>query len=111
MTGSQPYGVTVKVCNQGTVATGADVQLVLSKDTDIRFSYDAPPESQDLPVEYLSFSNLEPGQCIQQAVTLSMRPPEGGTWYVGAVADPGRAVAEFIETNNTRASSAISFQP
>jgi subtilase family serine protease len=107
----QPYGVTVKVCNQGTVPSNAEVQLVLSKDTDIRFAYDAPPESQDLPVEYLSFSNLAPGQCIQQGVALSMHPPEGGSWYVGAVADPGRSLPEFIETNNTRASGAIAFQP
>jgi hypothetical protein len=30
---------------------------------------------------------------------------------VGAVADPGRFLPEFFENNNTRASSAISFQP
>jgi len=107
----QPYGVTVKVCNQGTVDTSAEVQLVLSADTDIRFSYDALPETQDLPVEYLSFRNLAPGQCVQQGVSLSMPPPHAGTWYVGAVADPGRFLPEFFENNNTRASSAISFQP
>jgi len=107
----QSYGVTVKVCNEGTVSSSADVQLVLSEDADIRFSYDAPPGAQDWPVEYLSFSNLAPGQCIEQGVALSMPPPSPGSWYVGAVADPGRSLPEFIETNNTRASGAISFQP
>ncbi|HYH99143.1 CARDB domain-containing protein, partial [Hyalangium sp.] len=107
----QPYPVTVKVCNQGTEASFAEVQLVLSEDATIHFSYNGPPGGQDMPVEYLSFSDLQPGQCAQQTLSLSMPPPQPGTWHVGAVADPGLSLPELIETNNTRASASISFQP
>jgi hypothetical protein len=110
VTMGQPYEATVEVCNQGTSSSPVDVQLVLSEDTDIRISYSGPPE-QDLPVEFLSFSNLDPGQCVTQNVTLHMTPPNAGAWYLGAVADPHRNWHELIETNNTRASGIITFQP
>ena len=38
-----------------------DVQLVLSEDTDIRFTPDAPPPSQDLPLARLSAMPLGAG--------------------------------------------------
>jgi subtilase family serine protease len=107
VTAGQPYEVTVTVCNQGTASSPADVQLVLSEDPVIRFSYSGPPEQQDLPVEFLSFSNLEQGQCVTQNVTLSTTLPGASSWYVGAVADPGHYLPELIETNNSRASGVV----
>jgi hypothetical protein len=106
VTMGQPYEVTVTVCNQGEASSPADVQLVLSEDSDILFSYSGPPE-QDLPVEFLSFSNLDPGQCATQNVTLSATLPGASSWYVGAVANPGQSLPELIKTNNTRASGVI----
>jgi subtilase family serine protease len=107
----EPYGVTVRVCNQGTVSTSAEVQLVLSEDEDIRFSYSGPPNGQDLPIEYLFVDSLQPGQCLEQGVALNVWPNQPGGWYVGAVADPGQWLPELIEHNNTRASGVIQFHP
>ena len=104
---------TVTVCNQGTVAGETNVQLVLSEDTTILFSYDAPPETQDLPVASFSSDYLEAGQCRKQQVQLSFSAPHDGAWYLGAVVDPGHSLQELIETNNTRASElfGIGYQP
>ena len=114
-------GLLVHVVNLGTFGAlvagptrlrpgrPAELQLVLSQDTDIRISNSGPPETQDLPVHSLSFTSLAVGQCRQQTVSVGIRPPVPGIWYVGAVADPDANVDELIETNNTRASSSVFF--
>ena len=103
----EPFTASVKVCNQGTAPGGTDVQLVLSEDTDIRFSYDLPPYTQDWPITTLYTGQLDAGQCKTEQVQLSTWVPHDGAWYVGAVADPGHYAPELIETNNTQASALV----
>ncbi|HYH97764.1 CARDB domain-containing protein, partial [Hyalangium sp.] len=102
-----PLTASVTVCNQGTVSGGADVQLVLSEDSTIRYAPSAPWEEQDLPLVSFASETLAPGQCAAQQVQTNAQPPHEGLWYLGAVADPGNAVPEFFEDNNTRASTAL----
>ncbi|MDY7230220.1 CARDB domain-containing protein [Hyalangium rubrum] len=107
----QQYAASVTVCNQGTVPGGAEVQLVLSDDTDIRFSYSGPIYDQDMPVEVIMVSSLAPGQCQKQDLMLYVTPWYTGAWYMGAIVDPGQYTPELIESNNTKASRVISFIP
>jgi hypothetical protein len=44
------------------VPGATDVQLVLSEDADIQFSFNGPPYSQDLPLDSLFTEWLEAGQ-------------------------------------------------
>ena len=91
-------------------SNNTNVPLVLSEDTDIRYSDSGPSSGQDLPIEFVSVESLAAGQCVEQGVALSMPPPRPGAWYVGAVADPGLFLPELIESNNARASGAVQFQ-
>ncbi len=104
----ETFPVSVKVCNQGTVDAGTQVQLVLSEDTTIRFSSTQPGADQDLPLSSFATEVLAAGQCATHQVPTNAQPPHEGNWYLGAVADPANAVVEFSEGNNTRASKRVS---
>ncbi|HYH98473.1 CARDB domain-containing protein, partial [Hyalangium sp.] len=98
------FTAEVTVCNQGTSGGSADVVVLLSEDTSIRFSGEAPSDDQDQPLASFSAGRLEPGQCATQQVQASVQPSLEGAWYLGAVADPAKAVPELFENNNTLAS-------
>ena len=104
-----PFMVKVTLCNQGTYGGSTGAYLVLSEDTDIRFSYDNPPASQDFLLDYLDSGYLEAGQCKTQEVMVYSWMPSQGSFYLGVVADAEQSQQELIETNNTRASVLIGY--
>lgn len=101
----EPFTASISVCNRGTVAGSAQVDLVLSSDSTISL-----PADQLMPGAFFS---LAVNQCLTQTVQAFMNanappPPPGSlatTFFVGAVADPFNSLLELRETNNTLARS------
>ena len=99
----QTIAVSNTVKNQSTVsAAGAsDVALYLSTDAVIDPATDQLLTTRSVP-------GLAPGAV--SAATTSVKIPDGlapGTYFIGAVADPADAVVEASESNNRRASGAL----
>jgi hypothetical protein len=98
-----PFTAAVTICNQGVAPSyGSSVEVRLSTDTSIG--------AEDLPVGGAAVSNLDPGQCVNVNVSAFASAPEGA-YYVGAVVDPGNAVPELIESNNSRAGGPLAISP
>jgi subtilase family serine protease len=93
------FSASLSVCNQGTAASGAtSVQLRLSTDTVLN--------TADYLAGTAPVGALAAGQCASVLVT-GTALPASGAYYLGAIVDPGNAVAELVETNNTLAGSLI----
>ncbi|WP_164014115.1 CARDB domain-containing protein [Pyxidicoccus trucidator] len=103
---SQPFTVSVSVCNQGTQSGGGLLELYLSGDANI-VSRSPPSPLSDLLVGSLYFQSLAPGQCRTEQVRSAGGGFGEGLWYVGAIVDPGNSTPELIEDNNTRLGSRI----
>lgn len=90
---SEPITLTATVCNEGNVAASAQVEAYLSMDAMLT---DADVLVGSAPVE-----ELAPGQCapvsLHGVVSVS-----SGLWHVAAWVDRAGAVAERVESNNTR---------
>ncbi|HYV49823.1 MAG TPA: CARDB domain-containing protein [Myxococcaceae bacterium] len=90
MPGSQ-VTVTARICNQGTVAGSTPAVIY--------FSTDAVIDQTDYmggalpPIPFIL-----PGGC--DVVTGTFPAPPQGTWYVGAVVDPGNSTFELFEDND-----------
>ncbi|MCP3101900.1 hypothetical protein LZ198_23830 [Myxococcus sp. K15C18031901] len=104
---------SVKVCNQGTMASPASiVALLLSVDTVLspEPSPAGPAYDQRL-VGTLNIMGLSPGACITSSVSGPAYLPADatgpGAFYLGAFVDPGQSVLELREDNNTWATSLI----
>jgi subtilase family serine protease len=98
----QQFTATVTVCNQGTEGDSTDVELYLSEDAAITPAVSSGPPT-DQPLGMMPVDYLNPGQCQTLTRTVSAYMPNEGTWYVGAVVDPGNHRPELIEDNNTLA--------
>ncbi|WP_049876387.1 CARDB domain-containing protein [Sorangium cellulosum] len=93
------FDASVTVCNQGTSPSyGVDVELFLSSDDVI-----AP---SDLHAGIGHVAGLSPGQCTSVLVFASAYGPDGAH-RLGAIVDPGKSIAELIETNNASAGSVL----
>ncbi|NMO14573.1 hypothetical protein HPC49_13585 [Pyxidicoccus fallax] len=106
----QPYEGRFTVCNQGTTeAPPTEVELFLSRDTVI--SRDRQPDgTRDTPLVIIFLDDpLIPGQCQTKTVPNLRGADDLGDWYLGAIVDPPNVVMEFIEDNNVRAGTRITF--
>ena len=107
------FVATVTVCNQGTAAGGAQVDLVLSLDPTISVPVppDVPSSTTDRQVGGDLFQ-VQPGACVTRAVDGYGDPPGmSGDYFLGAQADASNVLAELIETNNASAGSPIHVTP
>jgi subtilase family serine protease len=89
---SDPVAVTLTFCNQGTQPGNTPVEVYLSTDATIS-------PMQDFWLGGGTVSPLEAGQCAPLRITGTLSVPEG-TYFIGAVADPGNGLAEIQEDNN-----------
>ncbi|KFE60903.1 hypothetical protein DB31_4816 [Hyalangium minutum] len=111
-TPGQQLTATVVVCNQGTQAGGAPVEVYLSADTTITPNGPTGP-SPDSFVGYVGTPYLNPGQCQALTVQGSASVPSEGTYYLGAYVDPPNGTVELLEDNNakTGARLGIGYKP
>ncbi|NMO16768.1 hypothetical protein HPC49_06170 [Pyxidicoccus fallax] len=105
VTPGAPLTAQVTVCNQGTLPGSADVGLYLSPDANLLPS--GPGGfGEDILVSRVTLGTLSPSQCVTVPISGSaQRPPPGvdGAYHLGAIVDPGNAVLELNEDNNTHA--------
>jgi subtilase family serine protease len=90
---SARFETAVQVCNSGTASASAEVEVFLSEDAVIT--------AEDAKVGGGSTGLLREGQCTTLEIPSSAGAPRG-QWYVGAWVDRANAVAELVESNNTR---------
>ncbi|WP_224244993.1 CARDB domain-containing protein [Hyalangium gracile] len=95
---SARFETSVQVCNPGTVAASADVDVYLSADTTVA--------ADDTWVGSASSGPLSEGQCTTVVVSSSARVPRG-PWHVAAWVDRANAVPELEEQNNIRLGSRV----
>nr|WP_281404489.1 CARDB domain-containing protein [Pyxidicoccus fallax] len=115
-----PFTATVKVCNQGTTALaspyGTHLELYISMDTTLT------PPTPNMPwptdqhlVGNIQVSPLAAGQCETLSVQgYAYRPPASqgpGSFFLGALVDPGHTEEELREDNNARADFALELTP
>ncbi|WP_181791020.1 CARDB domain-containing protein [Myxococcus llanfairpwllgwyngyllgogerychwyrndrobwllllantysiliogogogochensis] len=104
---------TVRVCNQGTQASSPGwVSLYLSVDTSLapEPSMPGPGSSANMDQRELGGANviaLNPGDCITQSLNVTAHLPQdamgqGGSYFLGAYADPYQSQPELREDNNSR---------
>ncbi|MFP2907113.1 CARDB domain-containing protein, partial [Pyxidicoccus sp. 3LFB2] len=99
----QPLTAQVTVCNHGTQADDAQMELYLSADATIRPN-NGPGPMEDSYVGNASTGPLYPGRCATVPIQGSAwLPPPGlqGAYHLGAVVDPFNHRPELIEDNNT----------
>jgi len=97
MPGSQ-VTVTAMICNQGTTAGSAPAFIYFSTDSAIdQTDFMAGP----LP----PISVILPGGC--DVATGTFPAPPQGTWYVGAIVDPGNSTSELFEDNDVLAGNQL----
>jgi subtilase family serine protease len=109
-----PLTATVKVCNQGTTATGSysqpQVELYLSMDTTLTPHGQSGPGTQQPSdqrmIGSVSVPSLGAGQCVTRTVNATAYTPPAamgseGAYYLGAIVDPSQAEQELREDNNT----------
>ncbi|MCP3098832.1 hypothetical protein LZ198_08080 [Myxococcus sp. K15C18031901] len=105
-----PFTVAFEVCNQGTRQGATLLELFLSEDTLI-----TPPTQPGVPADYpvgiTPVFMLAPGQCQTGSQQVHSGGFNGTAFHVGVVADPGRAIIELIEDNNSKASSRVVMAP
>jgi len=93
--------ITVRIRNRGTSGTDTDVPVncYLSQDTEI--------SADDVPLTALTFTGgLDTGETAEQTVGVTIPAEvEDGTYYLGAIVDPGNAIEELSEANNARAAN------
>lgn len=102
VTRGQPFPATVTVCNPGTAPGTPNVALYLSADGVLTPAVPLTPAS-DLLLASRALNTLAPGQCQTETLTVSASPSLEGAYHLGAIVDPGQAVPELIEINNTHA--------
>ncbi|WP_276203696.1 CARDB domain-containing protein, partial [Hyalangium minutum] len=105
-TPGQQLTATVVVCNQGTQAGGAPVEVYLSADTTITPNGPTGP-SPDFFVGYAGTQYLSPGQCQTLTVQGPASVPSEGTYYLGAYVDPPNGTVELLEDNNAKTSAQL----
>jgi cysteine-rich repeat protein len=101
---SSTFDVEVEVCNYGTQeVNGAEVNIYVSADTSIH-RFDDPPPQEDSWVGTVSLSTALPPEGCRTftASVYALYPPGGseGSYYLGAIVDDGRWIAELNESNN-----------
>ncbi|WP_194717551.1 CARDB domain-containing protein [Comamonas sp. JC664] len=89
----QPLSADVEVCNQGTTAADASVDLYVSSDADIT-------PGADVHVGRVYSNLLGPGDCQVVTVAGNTFGVTPGAKYLGAVADAPNHVPELFEDNN-----------
>lgn len=103
-----PFDVVVTVCNQGTTFAGnADVEIYASEDLSIQ-TVQQNPFTNDFPIAWANFSNLQPGACGTQT-TQAAPPPWTGAGYLAGIVDPYEAVTELDEENNVTFDGVVGF--
>ncbi len=90
---SEPITLTATVCNQGNVAASARVEAYLSADSILT--------PADVLVGSAPVEELAPGQCAPVSLS-GTASVSSGLWHVAAWVDRAGAVAERVESNNTR---------
>lgn len=93
--GGAPFAASVTVCNQGTMAGEASVNVHLSSDADVTMS--------DPWAGNVSAGFLEPGQCATLNVDASAQVPSEGAYHLGAIAHFFGGASEFDLGNNALA--------
>jgi subtilase family serine protease len=106
----QSLTATVKVCNQGTQAASAPLEVYLSTDTTLTPNGPMGP-SPDSFLGYASTATLNPGQCQTLYVTGPASVPMAGAYYLGAVVDPQNGFPELFEDNNSKVGTFVSVTP
>lgn len=93
-----PYAgaASVTVCNRGTMDS-------MSTSADLRLSSNTAIDASDPTIGTVRVHPLRAGEC-DAFTTSTMPPPElpDGGYYLGAIVDPQKQVAESNENNNTR---------
>ncbi|MFO0727707.1 MAG: CARDB domain-containing protein [Myxococcota bacterium] len=90
---------SVTACNRGpTYAPPSSVYVYLSQDTNISGMIENPI-NPDFFAGWIPVDGLQPGACLTRSFPLSGGGPDGA-YYVGAVIDEERLVAESNERNN-----------
>jgi subtilase family serine protease len=101
------FTASVTVCNQGTYAGSAEVELFLSNDATITAYSPGQPYNADNFIGGMPMGWLEAGQCATQQVPVNAYAPTSGTWYLGAITDPRNYMQELLEDNNSLAGSTL----
>jgi hypothetical protein len=100
------FTASVTVCNQGTYADSAEVDLFLSADSTISY-VPGQPYNSDTFIGGVYTGWLEPGQCTTQPVQAYANVPGEGSWYLGAITDPRNYAMEFLDDNNALAGNTL----
>ncbi|MCY1077477.1 CARDB domain-containing protein [Archangium lansingense] len=113
----QSYTATVKVCNQGTVASQGTAWLQVLLSTDDQLTMPAPgnPMFDQTTIGSIDVEPLQPGSCVTKDVSVYASPPPGsqvqGTYYLGTLIDMERWVQELREDNNIRTERIVELTP
>ncbi len=92
-----PFTVTVRVCNQGTQGGNVDVRLSLAQTPQ---SAPMLPALGQAPATYVNA-----GQCVTRSISGTTPYLDDAGYFLVAQVDPGQAVAEFLEGNNTHSTT------
>jgi large repetitive protein len=96
---SAPFAIAATVCNQGTQpSSSVDLRFYASVDPTITGAAEDPARA-DFLLGSRSVGPLAPGQCVSGSSSATP-PPGPGAYYLGAIVDEAREVAELIEANN-----------
>lgn len=90
----QSFTANATVCNRGTLSGNTAVEL--------RRSFDATIDLNDMPLGIGAPVTLAVGQCVTQSINGFADSPTGGPIFIGALADVFNGTLELDETNNSR---------
>ncbi|MFE8597859.1 CARDB domain-containing protein [Archangium violaceum] len=126
LTPGQGFTASVKVCNQGTDASGGGaypsygtprVELFLSMDTELSLPdpsmpYPNGPVDDQQSIGWVELNQaLYPGQCVTKSVQASAWLPQAaegeGSYYLAAAVDTNHAEHELREDNNVHVSGPV----
>ncbi|WP_158079855.1 CARDB domain-containing protein [Archangium sp. Cb G35] len=102
----QPLSANIEVCNRGTLADRAYVDLYVSSDAII--TPQVPPQaSSDVFVNHALTNILAPDECQTLSIEGSTYGVMEGANYLGAAVDVANHLPEFFEDNNVHTGSRL----
>ena len=114
----QAFTASVKVCNQGTVASMDTAWLMVLLSTDAQLSLpnpSGPPPADQMKIGGIDVAPLPAGQCVTKDVSAYASLPAGasapGVFHLGAIIDTDLWVQELREDNNTRTVGTVELTP